>query len=308
MLRPALALFAMTMAGLLPSRAMAAPCVPERIAEIPLHNDGLFLNAPVVLDGRQARFILDTGSEGSLITPEAAAALRLTPDPAHATVIQGPNGRGQLAPNMLIRALSLGIIPLGQRSIPLGALPGLPILTPPIAGLMGVDLLQHFDLEFDVPHQRLTLWRPATQNGHCAIAPSWKPGYTTLKARREGTRLSVSFTLDGHDGTALLDSGARSHILSRRFAHAMGITDETLRQDPGGVTSGVDLNARWYHWHHFHALHLEEETPGNGNPIWENPVLTVSDMRDNVDMLLGADWFAQHDIWVSLSAGRVWVR
>ncbi len=302
------ALFLAFTTGLSIARAWSAPCAPQRIADIPLHNDGLFLNAPVVLDGRQARFIVDTGSEGSLIIPEAAAALRLTPDPAHATVIQGPNGRGQLAPNMLIRSLALGTIPLGQRSIPLGALPGLPSLTPPVAGLMGVDLLHGMDIEFNVPRQRLTLWRAAPGDGRCLAAPAWPAGYTTLRARREGTRLTLSFTLDGHDGLALVDSGARSHILSRRFAHSMGISDDVLRRDQGGVTSGVDLNARWYHWHHFHALHLQEEKPGSGNPVWTNPVLTVSDMRDDADMLLGADWFAQHDIWISFSAGQVWVR
>ncbi|RUT27636.1 hypothetical protein C0V97_00230 [Asaia sp. W19] len=308
MLRPALALlvaFAMSLAA---PHAIAGSCAPEQVADIPFHNDGLFLNAPVILDGRQARFILDTGSEGSLITPEAAAALRLTPDPAHATMIQGPNGRGQLAPNMLIKALSLGTIPFGQRSIPLGALPGVPALTPPVAGLMGVDLLGQFDVEFDVKQQRLSLWRPSASDGRCAPAPAWPRGYTTLRTQREGTRLTVSFVLDGHEGTALIDSGARSHILSRRFAHLMGITDEILRKDQGGVTSGVDLNARWYHWHHFRALHLQEGAPGSGNPVWRDPVLTVSDMRDGADMLLGADWFAQHTVWVSFSAGRVWVR
>lgn len=301
-------LFAVLAASLTIVRAWGTPCVPQHIADIPLHNDALFLNAPVVLDGRLARFIVDTGSEGSLIIPEAAAALRLTPDPAHATVIQGPDGRGQLAPNMLIRSLSLGTIPMGQRSIPLGPLPGLPVLSPPVAGLMGTDLMHGVDLEFDVPRQRLTLWRSAPADGRCTAAPAWPAGYTTLRARREGTRLTLTFTLDGHEGLALVDSGARSHILSRRFAHAMGITDEVLSRDQGGVTSGVDLNARWYHWHHFRALHLAEEKPGSGNPVWKNPVLTVSDMRDDADMLLGADWFAQHDIWISLSAGQVWVR
>ncbi|GBQ12324.1 aspartyl protease family protein [Swaminathania salitolerans] len=293
--------------------AHASPCTPPvHVADLPLHNDALFLNAPVVLDGRQARFILDTGSEGSLITPEAAGALHLTPDPDHATVIQGPNGRGQLAPNMRVQALALGPVPMGSRAIPLGGLPGVPSLTPPIAGLMGVDLLHRYDVEFDVPHGRLRLWKPAPPGDRCTASPAWPAGYTALATRREGTRLTVAFTLDGHDGVALLDSGARSHILARRFANAMGITDAVLARDPGGVTSGVDLNARWYHWHEFHALHLRTSKAGpdtgTGNPVWKDPVLTVSDLRDSADMLLGADWFAQHDIWVSFSAGQIWVR
>ncbi|WP_051528306.1 retropepsin-like aspartic protease [Asaia astilbis] len=94
MLRPALALLTMIVAGAFPSAAIADPCFPERIAVLPLHNDGLFLNAPVVLDGRQARFILDTGSEGSLITPEAATALHLTPDRLMPLSFRAPMGAG----------------------------------------------------------------------------------------------------------------------------------------------------------------------------------------------------------------------
>ncbi|WP_152548705.1 retroviral-like aspartic protease family protein [Kozakia baliensis] len=291
------------------STAHAAPqtgiCRLEVAAQAPLRNDALFLSIPVRLDGREARVIVDTGSEGSLITPEGAARLRLRPDPAHATFLHGANGRGQLAPNLLVSSLRIGGKDLGGHSIPLGALPSLPDVSPPIIGLIGADVLSGYDLEIDVPHRKLTLWTVKLGSEACRRPPPWHSGYATLNARAEGGRLSVAFRLDGQNGWALVDSGARSHILSRNFAHRVGVSDAMLARDPGGITSGVDLNARWYHWHRFNRLELGTEAVDAANPVWVKPVLTVSDVRDGVDMLLGADWFARHDVWVSYATSQV---
>lgn len=306
--RAAAVLTAPFLLAVLPSpgaRARAASCKPTAVAHVPLRNDDLFLSIVLDLDGRKASFIVDTGSEGSLITPEAASVLHLEPDPTHATYIHGPNGRGQLAPNLLIRMLRIGEASLGGRSIPLGALPGLPDIAPPIAGLIGADVLRGFDVELDVPHHRMTLWALPPDARTCGFRPPWPAGsYATIPAQPEGALLTVPFTLDGQKGRALVDSGARSHIVSRSFANRLGISDAALARDPGGITSGVDLNARRYHWHHFAALQLGE--PGPDNPPWRNPVLTVSDVRPGLDMLLGADWFARHAVWVSYGTGVIY--
>ncbi|GBR36360.1 hypothetical protein AA101099_0336 [Neoasaia chiangmaiensis NBRC 101099] len=279
------------------------------VAQVPLHDDGLFLHIPVMLDGRAASVLVDTGSEGSLITPEGADRLRLRPDAAHATFMQGPNGRGQLVPNLLVSSMRIGAMDLGARTMPLGALPGLPAVTPPIMGLIGADAWHGYDLEIDAPHGRLTLWAVRLGSTVCRRPPDWPDGYAALPAFTDGGRLTVAFQLDGRAGRALVDSGARSHIVARRFAHELGIGDDALARDPGGITSGVDLNARRYMWHRFHRLTLGDGagTTNAANPAWSAPVLTVSDIRDSADMLLGADWFARHDVWLSYSTGQVFV-
>lgn len=281
-------------------------CEMKRAVVLPLRDDGGYLSVPVSVNGRAASMIVDTGSEGSLMTPAGVSALHLPADPDHRTMMQGPNGSPRLVPNIRIQDLRLGAtpageLPLGAGTMAVGILPGSPMITPPVFGLLGADVLADYDLEFDVPHQRLTLWRVRLDSRLCQPPPAWTGHWTTTPVHRKSGRLTVAFTLDGHAGTALLDSGARSHIVSTDFAHRLGLTDDQLALDPGGLTSGVDLGERQYHWHHFMRLEL-------GGTVWTRPVLTVAPVHDQADMLLGSDWFAHHEIWLSYATEQLFFR
>ncbi|MBS1102501.1 aspartyl protease family protein [Gluconobacter sp. Dm-62] len=285
----------------------AAPvCEMTRAVVLPLRDDGGYLSVPVTVNGQNASMIVDTGSEGSLMTPGGVAALHLPPDPEHRTMMQGPNGSPRLVPNIRIQDLRLGThhlgkLPLGAGTMAVGVLPGSPMITPPVFGLLGADVLADYDLEFDVPHQRLILWHVHLGSHVCQQPPAWIGHWTTIPVHRISGRLTVPFTLDGLSGTALLDSGARSHIVSTDFAHRLGLTDDELALDPGGMTSGVDLRERQYHWHHFKRFEL-------GGTAWTRPVLTVAPVHDQADMLLGSDWFAHHEIWLSYATKQLFFR
>ena len=281
--------------------ANAGTCRMTQATVLPLRNDGGYLSVPVQINRQAASMIVDTGSQGSLMTPEGIRTLRLPQDQNRHTVMQGPNGAPRLVPNSRIADLRLGKLALGAGSMPVGSLPGSPMIRPPILGLLGADVLDGYDLEFDVPHQQLIFWKILSSSSDCQLAPSWKGKWNTVPARVIDGRMMVTFTLDGARGTALLDSGARSHIISTDFAYRLGLTDELLALDPGGTTAGVDLHERRYHWHRFKRFSM-------GGTIWENPVLTVAPVHDQTDMLLGSDWFAKHDIWLSYSTGQVFIR
>ncbi|GBR25880.1 retroviral-like aspartic protease family protein [Gluconobacter japonicus] len=281
--------------------ANAGTCRMTQATVLPLRNDGGYLSVPVQINGQAASMIVDTGSQGSLMTPEGIRTLRLPQDQNRHTVMQGPNGAPRLVPNSRIADLRLGKLALGAGSMPVGSLPGSPMIRPPILGLLGADVLDGYDLEFDVPHQQLIFWKILPSSSDCQLAPSWKGKWNTVPARVIDGRMMVTFTLDGTHGTALLDSGARSHIISTDFAYRLGLTDELLALDPGGTTAGVDLHERRYHWHHFKRFSM-------GGTVWENPVLTVAPVHDQTDMLLGSDWFAKHDIWLSYATSQIFVR
>ncbi|CAI9119468.1 retropepsin-like aspartic protease [Brytella acorum] len=287
--------------------ARAESCHVAPVLEVSIRSDSLFLNAPVRLDGHAGRMLVDTGSEGSLVTPETQKRLDLRADPRIMTVMRGANGRGTLSPVVVVRSLRLGGFELGPRPMPLGALPGVPDdLEPPIMGLMGADLWRGYDLEIDVPHGRLVFW--AVGGGACRNVPSWPAPFETLPAALDRGRLTVPFRLDGVAGRALVDSGARSHVVSRAFARRTGVDDAVLARDPGGISSGVDMNAKRYVWHRFHLLSLGEGHEESGAGLWREPVLTVSDVQDGADMLMGADWFARHDVWLSYATRQVFFR
>ncbi|MBB2168260.1 hypothetical protein HLH36_07815 [Gluconacetobacter aggeris] len=296
-------------AGVAQDRAPVA-CAVTRVARVPLRDDGGYLSVPVSIAGRTGQgaysLVVDTGAEGGLLSGRVAGALGLAVDSGRRTVLYGTGGAGSMVPNVLIDNLRLGPeggqgLDLGPLSAPVGELPGQPMITPPVAGLLGGDVLSRFELEFDVAGGWLSFWRMQGDDGACRAAPAWRGAYDTVALRREGHRVAVTVELDGQALTALVDSGARSRILSMEAAERAGVSEGRLALDPGGETSGVDGRPVPYHWHRFASLRV-------GREMEPAPVLTVAPLREQVDMLLGADWFARHDVWISYATGRMFTR
>lgn len=283
-----------------PASGAEGACKHERVARLPLRNDAGFLNAPVEINGHPASMIVDTGSEGSLISPEGADQFGLSLDPSVHTVVRGTGGLGRLVPNVIVQSFKMGGLETGPLSIPVGYLPGKPQTQPPIEGLVGGDLLSRYDVEFDVAGGWLTFWDTSKTSAVCAGPQDWHVIYRALPMQFDGRRVTIQVELDGKPLKALVDSGARSRIVSEAVVARLGVTSTMLEADPGGITSGVDGHRQVYHWHKFRSLKygLEEE---------KAPVLTVAPIQDSVDMLLGSDWFAAHKVWISYRTGKLYV-
>jgi hypothetical protein len=162
-------------------------------------------------------------------------------------------------------------------------------------------VLSRFDVEFDLAHRRIGFWRIVAGSVACAPPPGWSGRYDTIALGRRGNRMTMRAVLDGRAISVLVDSGARSRIVSTKAAARLGVSGDRLGADPGGVNAGVDLHESVYHWHRFARLTVGSET-------MERPVLTVAPLAEEVDMLLGADWFAERDVWVSYATDTMFVR
>ncbi|QHI96111.1 hypothetical protein GT348_07560 [Aristophania vespae] len=290
-------------------------CTFEHIATIPLTETGYTISLQAHLEGHPLSLIVDTGSEGSLLTPEALIRLRLTPDNSFKTLISGSDGRGQIVPNVTIKTLEMGNLLLSNLSFPVGALPGAPLIRPAISGLIGMNLLGNYDLDFDLPHHQLTLYHIQLGSMLCKRPPAWQESemsganksnkqnsgkIKTLHTQVIARRYMIPFILDGHKGTALLDSGAHSHIVSLSFAHKLGLNEERLAQDPGGYSASIATPEKRYYWHQFSELKI-------GDEVRKKPTLTVAPLKEHADMLLGADWFQTHRVWISKATERVYI-
>lgn len=276
--------------------AHAAQCAPAAVLRLDDVDGCLVL--PGAVEGRPTSLLLDTGAATSLVTPDLAAALRLPIDPTRHTLMQGTGGNGAVSPNVLLPSLRLGTLTVTGLSVPVGALPSFPRLDPPVGGLLGIDLLARFDAEISLPSHRLALY-PADA---ACTPPGWQAADTIpLLQTTQDQRPAIEINLDGHPLTALVDSGARSIILAHAAALALGVPQATLDADPGGLTSGVDLRETPYHWHRFTRLRIGAETLAR-------PVLTVSTLDEQAQMLLGAPWFATRTIFLSLASRRMLVR
>ncbi len=293
--------------------ARGASCTLRPVAQVWLRDTDGFLTVPVRFDATvsmlvdtrvsmlvdtRVSMLVDTGSDAGILSPSVARGWQRLG--RGATELSGTGGvRGvavALAPLLLLDGLRIREVPF-----PLGNLPQKPRIEPPVEGLIGGDLLSRFELEMDVPDGVMRLFEGEGLSPLCRGLPPWSGQVDTLPLVRSGDRVSVAVTLDGRRLTALLDSGARSRIVSRRAALASGVDEAVLDAEPGGITSGIDGRGVLYHWHRFARLAV-------GGDIERGPVLTVTELPAGVDMLLGADWFARHRVWISYGTDQLFVQ
>ncbi len=210
--------------------------------------------------------------------------------------MRGTGGSGTTVPIIALPTLALGRLHVDGLRAPVAALPQVPHVMPAVAGLLGADVLSHFQIEIDVPRGRLALYRA----GDCGEGPPWRNDATELALTREGGRLFAAVRLDGVALRALLDTGARSIIVGERAAARAGAGAAVLAREPGGIAGGTDLHPRLYHWHRFAALEI-------GTVTLPNPTLTVMPIEEDATVLLGAPFFATRRVWLRFDPPAMFV-
>ncbi len=280
----------------LPARA---ECRVEQLVRVPLTAlPGGPLLVPVVLNGVREYFVLDTGAERTVVTPETAAQVGLARDEWVSADIQGVGGRDA---NRLgrPRSFSLGGLMLRRRAMAgdnsvavatLGSVPG-----HPIAGLLGEDFLSNFDLDVDVRNGTLGVYNVSGCFGSFLPWPGRYSGVGAFRPVRNILMLPVE--VDGHRMMAELDSGsARSIVLAPGMAQ-LGLapgTGETLR----GLGSGSVAARR----QRFGTVRIGAETVHD----MEMLVAPIHALRI-VSLLLGADWLRDRRVWISWTTDQVFV-
>ena len=277
-----------------PSPDAPRACEVRKAADIPVSFDHGAISVPASIDDKPVTLMVDTGSEASLVTPSAMAALRLQTDRRRRTTIRTAGG-AITTQNALLRSFAIGGLEMLNRSVAVGPLPGAPGAA--LQGLLGADWLTDFDVELDLPNRRIGLYRAAG----CGPDHAPWPGPTvSLPARIVGRGLVVlSAELDGQPVSALLDSGANASILSSAAAARIGVAAAALAQDPSGQSVGIDGSAMPAHRHRFERFRI-------GTATYANPVVSVASMHTVLaDLLLGLDWLRGNRVWISYAAHRV---
>jgi Aspartyl protease len=285
-------------------RAKAA-CEIAHQADVPVQ---VAAGVPVVgvqVNGVTLPFVLDTGAQRSLITDATVqrAAVRL--DVWADTTVKGISGYERHR-NADPASLTLGGITLRRRTVAadstltVGPLPQSVFANHDIAGLLGADFLGGFDLDLDMPHGKLSVYRVSGCTGR--FLP-WPGGYEAVAATAPiRDVLTIPIELDGVPLRAEIDSGSSIGLLTATGISRMGLSAAVLDQDPGGSVSGVGRFAVATHRHHFDTLQIGAERI-SAPVIWAAPVHVLP----IVDMLLGSDWLRQRRVWFSYATSQIFV-
>lgn len=283
----------------------AVACRVQQRAAVPLVHSGGRLLVPVVVNGQTGLFVLDTGAERSLVTPQAVQRFGLALDQWVGTTMRGVGGVVQHR-NADPRSLSLGGVPLQRRtvthdtSLTVGAMHLGAVAGQPVAGLLGRDFLSGFDLSIDLHAGTLTLYD--VQDCHGRFLP-WPQPYADIPAQQPtDTAMVLPVRLDGVALRALLDTGASASVLTARGMAMLHLTTEGLARGRQARATGLGPQQPAMQRHRFATLQI-------GGRTERDPLLWVSRIRvvPIVDMLLGVDWLRGHRVWVSFATAQVFV-
>lgn len=276
-------------------------CDLDLQATVPLVESARRYLAPVKINGETRLFIVDTGAEKTLLTPAAADALQLGSDTSHTERIGGAGESVGPQYDRVVESLALGPSEWVHLRLPTAKLSisGQTGTSPPVAGLLGADILSRYDVELDFPAKTMKLY--SAQNCLGRFAP-WTGDYNAYSPEYTRRHIFVmSLALNGHPIRATLDTGAAPSLLTYSAARAAGVDDAALRGDPTGSGRGVSGTPFNLHWHRFESLRA-------GNATFHFVPIQVGDVSLSTDMLLGMDFLKGRRIWLSYSTGWVFTQ
>lgn len=265
-------------------------------ADMPVTTRGGLILAATQFDGHPATMVLDTGAERTTLTDSAVTRMQLRRDLHHATNTFGIGG-ASAAYEADVDSFAVGAFRLPVDKVAVGtfSLPTVGGIQPD--GLLGADILLAFDLDINLPAERLTIYRART----CADSrPPWTVPYASVAGvAMWRDRLIVPLTLNGAEGRAILDTGAQRTVITPEFAARAGVTPAMLAADPTGIMVGASREDARSRLHRFDTLRIGTDV-AHGVRL---PVARLPNAQE--DALIGEDFLRGRRIWLSAASHQI---
>jgi predicted aspartyl protease/tetratricopeptide (TPR) repeat protein len=279
---------------LLASHAWAGDCHLGRYGTLPVEVIGQRATTMVKINGVDTRFVLDTGAFFNTMSKANASALglKLQALPFNFRIY----GIGGSAGAQFTTVKELGVLDTTLKRIDfiVGG-------TDMGYGLLGANLLDMADLELDLAHGKLTLFKVDgckktslaywTQDGNSFVA-DLEPGNSEVN---RSTYINVM--IGDKRVRAMLDSGAPATLLTRRAAERAGIDLNAPGVKTGHRASGIGAGMvkTW-------IVPIDSFSIGTETIHHSQMMVIDGDMGDrDTDMLLGLDYILAHHIFIANS-------
>lgn len=272
-------------------------CKAINYGTIPVEMVGGRATTMVKINGKDTRFIIDTGAFYNTM-PRATADtlglhLEMAPQGFYISGLGGSSGA------WLTHVKQFGILGATLPNIEFivgGSDMGM--------GLLGAPLLDLFDLDTDLAAGKMTIIKP-TGCGNAVMA-YWSPSnYNEAKLLSpEGSydrKSRVTVLVNGKPVKALLDTGAHTAI-TRKAAQRVGI--DMSKAEASGEGGGIGS-------HRYQTWVARVDSYSIGTETIQNSKMRVmdSDIGDGSnpdEMLLGADFFLSHHIFIANSQRKIY--
>jgi tetratricopeptide (TPR) repeat protein len=292
-------LAAMLLASTLPAAVLAAAsCKIEGLAQLPVTMQGAKPLVAAKINGKDVKFLVDSGAFYSVLSPASAEAMNLPKQlaPAGFTI----KGVGGLSQPMIASVRDFGLAGAVVNNLEFlvaGSSFGEAV------GVLGQNVLAFADVEYDLGSGVIRLMR--AENCKDSARVYWvKPGepFSSVAirpiAKFESHVIGTAF-LNGKKIRVLFDTGAATSVLSLHAAARAGVKTTS----PGVMPSvsirggGLQILPTWIA--PFDSFKI-------GSEDIRNTRLRIADIDlADADMLLGADFFLSHRVYVAYGMNKV---
>jgi tetratricopeptide (TPR) repeat protein/predicted aspartyl protease len=294
------AAFAILAFSSLPMTAWAA-CTLSKMAELPVTMSDLKPLITAKINGEDARFIADSGAFFSMMTEASAAEfkLRLSPAP-FGLFVRGVGGN--VDPSIAtVKVFTFAGIPIPNVEFLVG---GSTVGGSDNAGVLGQNFFRIGDVEYDLAKGTIRLMR-AEGCKHALLAYWVKTSdpYSAMDiewATQRSPHTAGTAFINGAKIHVMFDSGAGTSLLSLKAAERAGVKPDSEGVIEAGYNGGIGRKRVKTYIGRFASFKIGDEEIRNTR-------LRFGDMGiDGVDMLIGADFFLSHRIYVASSQHRLY--
>jgi len=263
---------------------------------------------PGKVDGKEVLFMIDSGADTMLFAAEAAA-LGVSVGGSSGQSF-GATGHERFDGQATLASLEIGLWSGHDVSLrAVGSLGGENFEGVPVIGVLGEDILSHFDVEIDIKGQRFSLFQMTGCDG--ANLAYWTENYNvvdigTYDARQP--RLRLSGELNGSPVSMILDTGAPFSAVSLDVARALGLSPGGPGTEAVEQTSGVQgqAEATWVGTFKSFALDQEQIAPAKIRffkfaQVAPDTGSKLGRRAFSIDMFLGFDFIRAHHVLISHS-------
>ncbi len=290
----------------------ANPCRLQQFGELDVTDDHGALTVPAVVNGHPIRLFLDTGSTATLLFRGSAEDLGLKWSSNGEDTVYGVGGSTPLGMARIKQFEIAGITIHDFNLMVAGRLS-----VPEAQGLIGAAFLLQADMEFDVRGKKVRFFKPkdcvAEQVVYWGGSYSVAPLVTSASEKKIDVRVAVN----GKPVLAEMDSGAGTSTLTANAARRVGSALSTVGQGQISSTRGVAGESLRTQTKVFSTFSFGDETIKNAR-IEIADMFTADEevhigsmvpkaVADFPEMLLGADFFRSHRIYVAMSQKKVYV-
>jgi tetratricopeptide (TPR) repeat protein len=271
-------------------------CEIGKLGELPITMSGLRALITAQVNGKDAKFILDSGAIYSMMSTAEAANLNLKLTVSD-MIVGGVGGKTRSWYTKVQDFAFLGTTFHDVQFLVTGSDLG-------SSGLIGENLLGHFDVEYDLAKGSVRMFKPEG----CArtYLAYWAGGQASLMDidtmdSYHGHIIGVGY-VNGKKIRAMFDTGSPVSTLSLAAAKNIGIDVNAAGVKDGGFFYGIGRGGS-----KSYIVPVASFKIGDDEEI-KNTRIRVADFRlGDADMLVGMDFFLSHRVFVSNSQHKLYL-